>query len=73
VTVSRRASPVVLNAAVVAYFKLLRIAAQACDTPESAALLPGMVAQPPFSTYSACCHESVFFSSVRLLIASALC
>jgi hypothetical protein len=24
------------------------MAAQACDTPESAALLPGMVAQPPF-------------------------
>jgi len=36
--------------AVVAYFKLLRMAAQACGTPESTALLPGMTAQPPFST-----------------------
>jgi len=48
------------------------MAAQACGTPESTALLPGIIAQPPFSTYAACCHESVFFSSVRLLAASAL-
>ena len=31
----------------VTYFKLLRIAAQACGTPELIALLPGMIAQPP--------------------------
>jgi len=55
------------------YFAALRMAAQACDTPESAALLPGIVAHPPFSTYAACCHESVFFNSVRLLAASVLC
>jgi hypothetical protein len=24
-----------------------------------------MVAQPPFSTYAACCQESVFFNAVR--------
>src|SRR5271157_4128582 len=48
------------------------MAAQACGTPVSTALLPGITAQPPFSTYAACCHESVFFSSVRLLAASAL-
>jgi len=35
---------------ILAYFKLLRIAAQACGTPESTALLPGITAQPPFST-----------------------
>ncbi len=71
-TVSRRSSPVVLHAALVAYFKLLRMAAQACDTLESAALLPGMVAQPPFSMYAACSHVLVFFSAVRLSAASAL-
>jgi hypothetical protein len=70
---SHGSSPVVLHAALVAYFKLLRMAAQACDTPESAALLPGMVAQPPFSTYVACSHVLVFFSAVRLLAPSALC
>jgi len=48
------------------------MAAQACDTPEPAALLPGMVAQPPFSTYAACCNASVFFNAVRLSAASAL-
>jgi hypothetical protein len=71
-TVLRQASPVVLHAALVAYFAALRMAAQACDTPESAALLPGIVAQPPFSTYAACCHESVFFNAVRLSAAAAL-
>ena len=55
-----------------AYFKLLRMEAQAWGTPESTALLPGITAQPPFSTCVACCHESVFFSAVRLLAASAL-
>src|SRR5580704_16209149 len=54
------------------YFRLPSRAAQAWDTPESAALLPGITAQPPFSTYAACCHESVFFSAVRLLAASVL-
>ncbi len=68
---TRRSSPFVFDSALVAYFKLLRIAAQACGTPESTSLLPGIIAQPPFSTYAACCHESVFFSSVRLLAASA--
>src|SRR5271154_4192539 len=47
-------------------------AAQACDTPESAALLPGITAQPPFSTYAACCQESVFFNAVRFVAAPAL-
>ena len=32
------------------YFTLLSRAAHAWDTPESAALLPGITAQPPFST-----------------------
>ena len=68
----RQASPVVLHAALVAYFAALRMAAQARDTPESAALLPGITAQPPFSTNAACCHESVFFNAVRLSVASAL-
>jgi hypothetical protein len=57
---------VVLHAALVAYFKLLRMAAQACDTPESAALLPGMVAQPRFSMYAACSHVLVFFRAIKL-------
>jgi hypothetical protein len=39
----------------VGYLAALRMAAQACDMPDSAALLPGMVAQPPFSTYATCC------------------
>src|SRR5271165_2485120 len=60
------------DSALVAYFKLLRMAAQARGTPESTSLLPGIIAQPPFSTYAACCQESVLFSSVRLLAASAL-
>src|SRR5271166_6158052 len=54
------------------YFRLLSRAAHAWGTPESAALLPGITAQPPFSTYVACCHESVFFSAVRFTAASAL-
>ena len=53
------------------YFRVLSRAAQAWGTPESAALLPGITAQPPFSTYAACCHESVFFSAVRFTAASA--
>jgi hypothetical protein len=69
---SRRSSSVVFDSALVAYFRLLRMAAQACGTPESTALLPGIIAQPPFSTYAACCHASVFFSAVRLSAASAL-
>jgi hypothetical protein len=48
------------------------MAAQACGTPESTALLPGIIDQPPFSTNVACCHASVFFSAVRLFAASAL-
>src|ERR1700722_11410094 len=52
------------------YFRLLSRAAHAWGTPESAALLPGITAQPPFLTYAACCHESVFFSAVILLAAS---
>src|SRR5580700_9629725 len=56
----------------VAYFKLLRMAAQACGTPISTALLPGIVAQPPFSTKATCSYELVFFSVVRLLAESAL-
>src|SRR5271169_241459 len=48
------------------------MAAQACGTPESTALLPGITAQPPFSTYAACSHALVFFSAVRLFAASAL-
>ena len=43
------------------------MAAQACDTPELAALLPGMVAQPPFPTYAACSHVLVFFSAVKVV------
>ena len=54
------------------YFRLLSRAAHAWGTPESAALLPGITAQPPFSTYAACCHEFVFLSAVRLLAASLL-
>src|SRR5271154_7117088 len=46
--------------------------AQACGTAESTALLPGIIAQPPFSTYVACSHTLAFFSSVRLLAAAAL-
>src|SRR5208282_2331861 len=60
------------DSALGAYFKLLRMAAQACGTPESTALLPGIIAQPPFSTYAACSYELVFCSAVRLLAASAL-
>jgi len=62
----------VLHAALVTYFKLLSRAAHAWGTPEWTALLPGIIAQPPFSTYAACCHESVFFNAVRLSVASAL-
>jgi hypothetical protein len=47
---SRRSWSVVFDSALVAYFGALRMAAQACGTPESTALLPGMIAQPPFST-----------------------
>ena len=54
------------------YFRLLSRAAHAWGTPESAALLPGITAHPPFSTYAACCHELVFFSAVRFTAASAL-
>jgi formate dehydrogenase len=53
-----------LHAALIAYFEPLRMAAQACDKPELAALLPGIVAQPPFSTYVAYSHVLVFFSAV---------
>ena len=35
---------IVYDSALVAYFKLLSIAAQACGTPESTALLPGITA-----------------------------
>jgi hypothetical protein len=35
---------IVYESALVAYFKLLSIAAQACGTPESTALLPGITA-----------------------------
>src|ERR1700684_267920 len=48
------------------------MAAQACDTPGPGALLPRLGGPPPFSTYAACCHESVFFNAVRLSAASAL-
>ena len=42
---------IVYDSALVAYFKLLSIAAQACGTPESTALLPGITAPSrPFST-----------------------
>ena len=47
---SRGSSHIVLHAALVTYFKLLSRAAHAWGTPESAALLPGITAQPPFST-----------------------
>src|SRR5271154_4061292 len=67
---SRRPSILVFGLADRTYFRLLSRAAQAWGTPESAALRPGITAQPPFSTYAACCHESVFFSAVRLLAAS---
>ena len=43
-----RSPPIGFDSALLAYFKLLRIAAQACGTPESTALLPGITAQPPF-------------------------
>ena len=54
------------------YFRLLSSSAQAWGTPESTALPPGIIAQPPFSTNAACSHELVFFSVVRLAAASAL-
>jgi hypothetical protein len=64
---------IVYDSALVAYFKLLSIAAQACGAPESTALLPGHHrAQPPFSTNVACSHVLILFSAVRLLPASAL-
>ena len=66
------ASRVRLRARSLLYFKLLRMAAQACGTPVSTALLPGIIAQPPFSTNAACSYELVFFSVVRLLAESAL-
>jgi hypothetical protein len=64
--------PVGFDSALVAYFKLLSMAAHACGTPESTALLPGIIAHPPFSTYVACSHVLIFFSAVRLLAASVL-
>ena len=48
--VSRRPSIFAFGFADRTYFRLLSRAAQAWDTPESAALLPGITAQPPFST-----------------------
>jgi len=38
----------VFDSALVAYFKLLSMAAQACGTPESTALLPGIIASRLF-------------------------
>src|SRR5271167_1860065 len=69
---SRRSGGIRREVLLATYFKLLRMAAQACGTPESTALLPGIIAQPPFSIYVACSHPLVFFSAVRLLAASAL-
>src|SRR5208283_5663896 len=54
------------------YFKLLSKVAQDCGTPGSTDLLPGINAQPPFSTNAACSHVPIFFNAVRLLPASAL-
>ena len=48
--VSRQPSIFAFGFADRTYFRLLSRAAQAWDTPESAALLPGITAQPPFST-----------------------
>lgn len=36
-------------------------------------LLPGAVAQPPFSTNSLCCHAEVVWSSVSFVLASGCC
>ena len=47
---SRRSSTFALGFAHRTYFRLLSRAAHAWGTPESAVLLPGMTAQPPFST-----------------------
>jgi hypothetical protein len=55
-----------------AYLTALSMIAHACGTPFSTVLLPGITAQPPFSTKLACCHELAFFSSTRLDAASAL-
>ena len=44
------------RAVLATYFKLLSKAAHACGTPESTDLLPGITAQPPFSTNAACSH-----------------
>ena len=64
---------IVYNSALVAYFKLLSIAAQAGGTPESASLLPGIIAPSrPFQRNVARPHVLIFFSAVRLLPASAL-
>jgi hypothetical protein len=70
---SRRPSITVFGFAARIYFRLLSRAAHAWGTPESAALLPGITAQPPFSTYAPRFQVLTFFSSVRLLAESALC
>jgi hypothetical protein len=54
------------------YFKLSSIVAHACATPESMVLLPGITAQPPFSTNVARSHELAFFNSANFTEASAL-
>ena len=43
------------------------MAAQACGTPVSTTLLPGITAQPPFSTYAACCHEFGLFQLYEIV------
>ncbi len=55
--VSRRPSIIVFGLAPETYFRLLSSSAHACGTPESIALPPGIIAQPPFSTNAACSQE----------------
>jgi hypothetical protein len=51
----------------VCYFTLVSSSAQARATAVSGVMLPGSVAQPPFSTNVACCQELTFLSSTRFV------
>jgi hypothetical protein len=56
-----------------AHFRLLSALAQARATSLSADVLPGMVAQPPFSTKELCSQLLIFFSATKVSVASVAC
>ncbi len=54
------------------YFRSFNNSAHAWDTPGLTTVLPGIIAQPPFSTNSACWYVLAFFSSTMFVAASVL-